>query len=113
LTPTTMNGNGHRTEEVELPRFRTPVCGACPLRKPAVVQVLIQEQAALLASVGLTPRELTVALLVAEGCSNAEIAERLTITPATSKWHVGRVMDRLGVRTRVGIGVWAAKAGLA
>jgi DNA-binding NarL/FixJ family response regulator len=43
----------------------------------------------------LTPRELEVMALAAHGLTNAEIAERLVISPATAKTHVSRTMIKL------------------
>ena len=49
---------------------------------------------------GLTPRELTVLDLVAEGISNAEIAERLFVSPRTVDYHVSALLRKLDARTR-------------
>jgi DNA-binding CsgD family transcriptional regulator/tetratricopeptide (TPR) repeat protein len=49
---------------------------------------------------GLTPRELEVARLLAEGSRNAQIAERLVISPKTVDHHVSSVLAKLGVHDR-------------
>ncbi|HEU5430684.1 MAG TPA: LuxR C-terminal-related transcriptional regulator, partial [Thermomicrobiales bacterium] len=49
---------------------------------------------------GLTPRELEVLALLAEGLRNAEIADRLYLTPKTVGHHVSAVLAKLGVRSR-------------
>lgn len=50
---------------------------------------------------GLTPRERDVALKVAAGASNKEVARLLDITPRTVKAHMGAIFHKLGVRDRL------------
>jgi DNA-binding CsgD family transcriptional regulator/tetratricopeptide (TPR) repeat protein len=59
----------------------------------------------------LTRRQLGVLALVAEGLTNAEIAERLFITPKTVEHHVSAILDKLDVRSRVEAAVRARELG--
>lgn len=61
----------------------------------------------------LTERELEVAIEVARGASNAEIAERLHMSVATVKANISRIFAKLGTDNRVQVAMKVSDAGLA
>jgi DNA-binding CsgD family transcriptional regulator len=61
---------------------------------------------------GLTEREREVAILVAQGKSNREIAAALVLTERTTKAHVGNILSKLGFSSRTQIVAWAIEKGL-
>jgi DNA-binding NarL/FixJ family response regulator len=62
---------------------------------------------------GLTPREVEVLALIAEGLTNAEIADRLVVSGATVKTHVNHIFAKTGARDRAQAVVYAYGHGLA
>ena len=87
------------------------------LLSPAVTRALIGRFAdrirpAAAPVTALTARERDVAKLIAEGLSNAEIAERLVISAETVKTYVSRILTKLDLRDRVQIVVLAYRTGL-
>jgi DNA-binding NarL/FixJ family response regulator len=60
----------------------------------------------------LTPREREVVLLVAEGMTNAEIAEKCVISQGTVKTHMKRIIAKLELRDRAQVVVYAYEAGV-
>jgi DNA-binding NarL/FixJ family response regulator len=60
----------------------------------------------------LTPREVEVLRLVADGCSNNQIAQQLFISRATASVHVSNILSKLGVSTRVQAAALAHRRGL-
>jgi DNA-binding NarL/FixJ family response regulator len=61
---------------------------------------------------GVTDREREVLTLIGRGLSNGEIADRLCISPATAKAHVGRLFTKLAARDRVQLVIIAYELGL-
>ena len=107
------------TEPEELLRAVRVVHDADALLSPSVtrrimaqlaLQSRVTEAPASLANI--TEREREVLRLVGEGLNNAEIAERLVITPLTAKTHVSRIMTKLLVRDRAQLVVLAYESGL-
>ncbi len=60
----------------------------------------------------LSARELEVLRLIAEGCTNQEIAEKLILSPTTVKTHVQNILQKLGVSDRTQAAVHAVRCGL-
>jgi DNA-binding NarL/FixJ family response regulator len=94
------------------------VAGGDALLAPTITRRLLDRFAASLDAgpspdlAGLTERELEILRLVAEGLSNAEIADRLFLGESTVKTHVSAVLRKLGVRDRVQAVIAAYDAGL-
>jgi DNA-binding CsgD family transcriptional regulator len=79
--------------------------------QPTLERAARLEQAAAVED-GLTQRERQVAVLIAAGRSNREIAETLVITESTAEVHVKHILSKLGFRSRAQVAVWAAERGL-
>jgi DNA-binding NarL/FixJ family response regulator len=62
--------------------------------------------------VALTPRELTVLKLVAEGKGNADIARELFVSPQTVRIHVSNILAKLEIQNRIQAAVYAVRRGI-
>jgi DNA-binding NarL/FixJ family response regulator len=89
-----------------------------PQMTRSLVERFVRERPALTANpppgalTELTDRERDVLVLMAEGLSNAEIAEKLVVGTATVKTHVSRILTKLDLRDRVQAVVLAYRSGL-
>ncbi len=61
---------------------------------------------------GLTAREREVAVLIAQGKTSREIAERLVVSERTAEVHVSNILGKLGFTSRAQIAAWAVDKGL-
>ena len=61
---------------------------------------------------GLTPRELAVLALLTAGKTNREIGRELYMSPKTASVHVTRLMQKLGVTSRVQAAAMAHRLGI-
>ncbi len=98
--------------------IRTVATGAA-LLDPEVTRTLVGAYATRIRpeddtrpDVPLTPRELEVLRLIADGLSNSEIAGTLVISHETVKTYVSRILAKLGLRDRVQAVVYAYRRGL-
>ncbi|GGG29812.1 hypothetical protein GCM10007304_49520 [Rhodococcoides trifolii] len=57
----------------------------------------------------LTRRERQILDGVVAGLSNPEIGRELFVSPNTVKFHVGNILRKLGLRSRIEVAVWATK----
>jgi DNA-binding NarL/FixJ family response regulator len=107
------------TSPTELLRAVRVVAGGDALLAPSVTRRLIADVVSrasrpeLAPGLGeLTPREREILELVGSAMSNDEIADRLTISKATAKTHVSRIMGKLEARDRAQLVVFAYESGL-
>ncbi|KTR02839.1 response regulator [Curtobacterium luteum] len=107
------------TEPAELLRAVRTVAAGESLLSPRATRSLVEAYATHAKPASLSPeldvltvREREVMRLVAAGLSNAEIAERLFVSPMTTKTHVSRAMIKLGARDRAQLVVFAYETGL-
>jgi DNA-binding NarL/FixJ family response regulator len=104
-------------EPAELVRAVRVVHAGEALLAPGITRRLIEEfttrpRAGAPPEAFASEREVDVLRLVARGLTNAEIAERLFVSPATAKTHVGRILSKLELRDRVQAVVLAYEMGL-
>jgi DNA-binding NarL/FixJ family response regulator len=101
---------GYLLKDCEPPELlsavRAAAAGHVPL-DPRVAGVLLPSAGAGRPEDALSPRELQVLRLVAEGRANKQIARELAISERTVKAHLGRVFRQIGVQDRTSAALWA------
>jgi DNA-binding CsgD family transcriptional regulator len=85
---------------------------AAPGEQAMAALVARSKEAAANGEFELTPRELDVLALLAEGASNKMIAQRLGISVHTAKFHVGSLLDKLDATGRTDAVAHAARRGV-
>jgi len=97
------------------------IAGGDALLAPAITRAVIEEftrqppaapASPPAAVTSLTPREREVLDLLARGLSNPQICQRLVISEATAKTHVARILQKLSLRDRIQIVIYAYETGL-
>ncbi len=79
---------------------------------PTVLQTRVVERLREPAGASLTPREREITSHVARGLRNAEVAARLSISEVTVKSHVNNIFQKLGMRDRVELALYAVRTGI-
>lgn len=79
---------------------------------PAATQIVLQQVRRQDPLETLTPREREIFEALARGLSNPEIAQQFTVSEATVRTHIANVLDKLGLRDRTQVTIYALKRGL-
>ncbi len=99
---------------IVLHQVQTPPdqASASPASSTININRLSEEDNEMMLTYPLTERELEVLRLIVDGCSNAQIAEKLYITVGTVKTHVRNILNKLCADDRTQVAVRALRAGL-
>ncbi len=94
--------------------IRKVAAGGIWLEKEAIGRALgkLLQSSDSRARIALTPREIDIVRMVAQGIGNREAAERLFISEGTVKTHLHTIYEKLGVRGRVQLATYARENGL-
>ena len=95
----------------DLVRALRVVAGGEAYIDPILAAAAVAPSAGSTATVELSEREAEVVKLIARGFSNKEIATRLTLSVKTVETYKARSLEKLGVRSRVGLVQYAAERG--
>ncbi|HKY49705.1 MAG TPA: LuxR C-terminal-related transcriptional regulator [Candidatus Limnocylindria bacterium] len=97
------------TDPDELPQIARLVGRGYSVTSPGITVV----RTALAGREVLTGREKQIVKLVAQGLTNAQIAERLSMSMHTAKEHVAQILRKQGLRRRIDLAAWAHEHGVA
>lgn len=92
--------------------IRSCLAGGLSLQEDVAAKVipkLLEEKKALSVDASITPRELSIIRLVGVGRSNREIADELGLSVGTVKNHVSQIMDKLDLRDRTQLAIYAIR----
>ena len=96
--------------ETLLTAIHTVVAGGVWL--PPALQARVVDRLREPAGATLTPREREITSYIARGLRNAEVAARLSISEVTVKTHVNNIFQKLGMRDRVELALYAMRTGI-
>ncbi|MEU3350028.1 helix-turn-helix transcriptional regulator [Streptomyces sp. NPDC037389] len=112
IQPLLITADRHTRELRRLREAASPQAAPTPLSAPAPFSAPVAFPAAAAPRHDLTPRELTVLGLLAEGLTAVGIAHRLAISPHTVNRHLEKVYRKLGTNNRVATVLSAQQAGI-
>jgi DNA-binding NarL/FixJ family response regulator len=103
---------GRKADAEQLAAAIAAVAAGLAVFSPALVTSMGSSQAIAVPPIDLTPREAEVLALLAEGLTNKAIAQRLSISDHTVKFHVNAILGKLDAQSRTDAVVRATRAGL-
>jgi DNA-binding NarL/FixJ family response regulator len=101
--------------EMLIRSIRSCLSGGLPLEEQVAAKVmprLLRNSDSEPADPSLTPRELDIIRKIGEGRSNREIAEELALSVGTVKNHISQILDKLDLRDRTQLAIYAIRHGL-
>ena len=92
--------------------IRGAVAGEIRLDPAVATALALSLRTPVSSAAALTPREVEVITLVAEGSTNREIGRRLGVAERTARTHVSNILTKLGLASRTQAAMWAVREGL-
>ncbi|MEK4510722.1 response regulator transcription factor [Paenibacillus sp. FSL K6-2524] len=111
-----IGANGYMLKDADsealIRSIRSCLSGGLSLQEEVAAKVipqLLKQTAVTSVDASITPRELVIIRLVGEGRSNQEIANELALSLGTVKNHVSQIMDKLELRDRTQLAIYAIR----